>query len=235
MKKITLTKEQVEKCIVDGLSNTKAAKQLGVDYKVYRRWLETYGFHSPVYAVGRDLTKEELEECIRLGYGENRASQSLKVGPATYRRWMKYFELKSPHPNFSPTVWQSGMPLCTQCGNHNCIDSLCGTCRKLARLNGIKEGLVAMAGGACVRCGYNDCIESLDFHHLNPAEKEFGLAAYQKDFIKLTEELKKCILLCSNCHRKEHRKKKNAEMRKLIAEQRKQVLSLIHGTVKAVV
>ena len=68
-----------------------------------------------------------------------------------------------------------------------------------------KINLVYVLGGKCCICGYNKCINALDFHHINPEEKEFELA--QKHNIateKALQEAKKCALLCSNCHREYH-------------------------------
>jgi hypothetical protein len=36
--------------------------------------------------------------------------------------------------------------------------------------------LVEEAGGRCETCGYSRCIAALEFHHRDPAAKEFGLA-----------------------------------------------------------
>jgi predicted HNH restriction endonuclease len=46
----------------------------------------------------------------------------------------------------------------------------------------------------------------LDFHHLNGKEKEFGLSqkGITRSWAKTELELKKCILVCSNCHREIH-------------------------------
>jgi len=57
--------------------------------------------------------------------------------------------------------------------------------------------------------GCQICKESesvcLDLHHLNPNEKDFGIAHYRNASIdKITDEMKKCIVLCANCHRKVH-------------------------------
>ena len=58
----------------------------------------------------------------------------------------------------------------------------------------------------CTRCG--ECHPScLDFHHKNPIEKEIPiyLATSQGwGWEKIKEEIDKCEVLCSNCHRKEH-------------------------------
>jgi hypothetical protein len=40
-----------------------------------------------------------------------------------------------------------------------------------------KRQLVDMMGGACVGCGYKRCASALDFHHLDPDKKKFGLGA----------------------------------------------------------
>lgn len=55
----------------------------------------------------------------------------------------------------------------------------------------------------CTKCGENHpaCIE---FHHLDPSTKEHGISYLRNSKKKLAEELKKCIVLCSNCHKKLH-------------------------------
>lgn len=64
------------------------------------------------------------------------------------------------------------------------------------------------------------CAESdpacLDFHHLDPTEKEFDPSAslaYGKKAVVL--ELNRCACLCANCHRKEHAGRLNAPLVKL--------------------
>ena len=61
----------------------------------------------------------------------------------------------------------------------------------------------------CQICGYNKCYQALEFHHINPKEKEFNIAQMLRQSSILNEniikeELKKCILVCSNCHREIH-------------------------------
>ena len=62
--------------------------------------------------------------------------------------------------------------------------------------------LAEEAGGRCTRCGYDTFIGALQFHHLDRAEKSFGLAqnGSTMGLDALREETKKCILLCANCH-----------------------------------
>lgn len=56
--------------------------------------------------------------------------------------------------------------------------------------------------GCCV-CNEQDPV-CLDLHHKNPTEKEFTVGARNCCWDKLTEEIIKCVLVCSNCHRKIH-------------------------------
>lgn len=55
-------------------------------------------------------------------------------------------------------------------------------------------------------CGYSRCQAALEFHHLDPSEKDFGLSTNKttKSLVKLIDELRKCILVCANCHREIH-------------------------------
>ena len=55
-------------------------------------------------------------------------------------------------------------------------------------------------GGKCQLCGYNKSIRALQFHHIDPNEKDFGISGGTKSFEKMKPELDKCILVCSNCH-----------------------------------
>lgn len=69
----------------------------------------------------------------------------------------------------------------------------------------IKKMLIEYKGGKCEHCGYDKCMRALEFHHLNPNEKDFGLSrCLSKSVSSLKKEVDKCILLCSNCHAEEH-------------------------------
>jgi len=70
-----------------------------------------------------------------------------------------------------------------------------------------KAKMIHAMGDGCQICGYNKCNDALDFHHLDPNEKEFGfgkLRANPQAAYKIANELKKCILLCSIHHREYH-------------------------------
>ena len=67
-----------------------------------------------------------------------------------------------------------------------------------------KARMVEAMGGKCVCCGYNACNEALDFHHIDPNEKDFAMGkimANPKSWKFIVRELRKCVLVCANCHR----------------------------------
>lgn len=59
-------------------------------------------------------------------------------------------------------------------------------------------------GGKCVRCGYDKCITALEFHHIDPSKKDFTISNGNFKLQDAIKESKKCILLCSNCHKEFH-------------------------------
>lgn len=68
-----------------------------------------------------------------------------------------------------------------------------------------KEEAIKAFGGKCQLCGYNKCMGAMDFHHIMGEKKvdpSFAIIQWKWDRVK--EELDKCILLCSNCHREIH-------------------------------
>ena len=50
-------------------------------------------------------------------------------------------------------------------------------------------------------CGYDRCIVNLHFHHVDPAAKSFAISvASGKSIGAYRAEVKKCVLVCANCH-----------------------------------
>ena len=62
----------------------------------------------------------------------------------------------------------------------------------------------------CSKCGYNEHFTALDFHHVDPDSKEFSIAnaCRNKQLPAIKDEIRKCVVLCANCHRIEHFKLK---------------------------
>lgn len=69
-----------------------------------------------------------------------------------------------------------------------------------------KNNLIKVCGNKCCLCGYCKTNSALEFHHLIPEEKSYSIAANGTchDLEKDLAEIKKCILVCANCHREIH-------------------------------
>lgn len=58
---------------------------------------------------------------------------------------------------------------------------------------------------SCQICGYDKCETALELHHRDPTKKEFTISSSRNnESPELINELKKCALVCSNCHREIH-------------------------------
>ena len=85
---------------------------------------------------------------------------------------------------------------CRKCN----VDAVTKRRRKLKLL------AIEYKGGKCERCGYAKSPRSMDFHHRDPTQKDFGIAAsgITRSWEKVKIELDKCLLLCKNCHGEVH-------------------------------
>lgn len=78
----------------------------------------------------------------------------------------------------------------------------------------LKKRALLLFDNKCVCCGYNKCSAALEFHHLDPEHKDFSIASVYsnpKSWDTIVQELKKCALVCSNCHREIHYGTRNIE------------------------
>jgi hypothetical protein len=76
-----------------------------------------------------------------------------------------------------------------------------------ARKKDIREWFAEYKAALCCTECSEDVICCLDFHHLDPDEKELDVAILVhngcgKD--RILEEIAKCKVVCANCHRKIH-------------------------------
>jgi hypothetical protein len=96
---------------------------------------------------------------------------------------------------------------CTLCGKDTTarMQRRCQSCCTKIRRYLAKSAAVKLLGGKCNRCGWEGHLAAYEFHHLDPKQKEFSLGSVSnKKWEIILNELSKCELLCSNCHRIEH-------------------------------
>jgi hypothetical protein len=173
---------------------------------------------SEVYGVEVDLLEKHLASGLSIRKIANIESKSY----TTVRYWI--------HKHGLEPIGQRGpreSPCCIDCGTENEDEfytitrkrvtksyedwtSRCKTCHnkeRVSRMKKIKLAAVEHLGGKCVKCGYDKVVEALDFHHRDPNEKDPNFKYFRSwSLEKVLEEVSKCDLLCSNCHREEHAK-----------------------------
>lgn len=74
------------------------------------------------------------------------------------------------------------------------------------RRHRIKDKALKFMGDKCQNCGYQKCKRALGFHHLDPTKKDFAISSrgHSRSWQRVEAELRKCVLVCSNCHHEIH-------------------------------
>jgi len=85
----------------------------------------------------------------------------------------------------------------------------CGSCNTKIRRYRAKAAAIQLLGGKCQQCGWTGDQAAMQFHHLDPHKKDFIIGAVgNKSWDSIMSEMKKCVLLCANCHMIEHTTKR---------------------------
>lgn len=66
----------------------------------------------------------------------------------------------------------------------------------------LKQRAIEYLGGCCALCDYDNPV-GLDFHHTDPADKDFEISS-KMSWEVIQPELDKCTLLCKNHHAEVH-------------------------------
>ena len=103
----------------------------------------------------------------------------------------------------------------------------CSTESVQKRRDNLKIMAIEYKGGKCEICGYDKCYDALEFHHLDPNKKDFGIShkGYTRSWVSVKNELDKCILVCANCHREIHHKEKEISNWNIQKENEKKLLN----------
>lgn len=69
-----------------------------------------------------------------------------------------------------------------------------------------KSESITYKGGKCQICSYDRCPSALEFHHLDPKQKDpkINASLSKFSFESIKTELDKCVLVCCRCHREIH-------------------------------
>jgi|SRR5665811_95726 len=164
------------------------------------------------------IARQELEPLVEEGLTIESIAQRIGVSDSTVKKWLKRHDLRTRGAQRRVLLDrlrdEGERDIQVVCRKHGLTRHVsvaserrlrCATCRAEAvsrRRRKVKEMLVAEAGGKCALCGYARHSAALQFHHLDPMTKSFGLGVrgITRSIAKLREEASKCVLLCANCH-----------------------------------
>ena len=163
------------------------------------------------------MDKEKLQELVDKKLSAVKIGKELECSKSTVVYWLKKFGISISRPGLSEMKFKH----CKRCSKDKSLNEFyprrnkpggsvyCKVCtnqQTTERQSKFKSLCVEYKGGSCIVCGYNKYFGALDFHHVNPKEKEFRISAYKLNSIseEIKKELDKCILVCSNCHREIH-------------------------------
>jgi hypothetical protein len=165
------------------------------------------------------LSREQLEPLVERRMTLAQIANELGRSVSTVRHWLKKHGLPTDPAYRRRKQWLGEAGLGGQrearmdCRQHGFTEFVldnrgswrCLQCRAAAvakRRRRVKEILVGEAGGRCAICGYDRHIGALHFHHLDPERKSFSIAhrGITRSIDAVREEVKKCVLLCANCH-----------------------------------
>lgn len=164
---------------------------------------------------------EILKQLILNNKSTYEIAEELNKSQTTVRYWLNKHNLKT---NVKSLVINETHKTCGKCkesklhtefygryetNRNNNISSYCKQCSNFAtaeRQRDFKQKCLEYKGGKCIVCNYNKYIGALEFHHLDPKQKDFSLSDMSsRSFTKeIKKELDKCILVCSNCHKEIH-------------------------------
>lgn len=154
-----------------------------------------------------------LQKFINGGLSTYDIASKLNSSQTNVRHWLKKYGLKTKRATGVKVY------LCKLCGEadkskfhnkgHGQISyTKCKECHNkytIQRVRNTKLKAIEYKGGKCEKCGYNKCAGSLQFHHLNPKEKDPNWRHLRnRKFEEMKKEIDKCILVCANCHGEIH-------------------------------
>jgi hypothetical protein len=172
---------ELRKLSEDGLSIYDISKKYNKGYSTIRYWLLKYNIKTNE-ALTRDINKNAEDK------NEKPCACCKQIKPKT-----EYYKNGSKSRGY-----------CKKC--------LCKYHQD--RLRRVKVKMVLYKGGCCERCNLrleDSHYSVFDFHHLNPLTKDINFNGIKSQkWEKIKNEIDKCKLLCSNCHRITHAELSNS-------------------------
>jgi len=215
---VFVTKRFLADCLQRGLSLTQIGRLADRHPSTVGYWIAKHGLE----AVGRNryaprggLTREQLAPLVAEGLSVREIATRLDRGTGTVLHWLRRHDLSTERAVLRALpAGERPATIERRCQTHGLTEFVatgaashyrCRRCRAervAERRRTIKMVLVAEAGGCCTLCGYDRSPAALQFHHTDPAAKEFHIAlgGVSRSLDRARAEARKCVLLCANCH-----------------------------------
>lgn len=215
-----MQKEFLEQCLAEGISLEAIGKRAGKHESTVSYWLKKHGLEAAKaekHAAKGKVNPQRLAELVEEGASIQQMGEEFGAGRSTIRYWLRKLGLeteRSTRLRETRAACEEGVRRAHfRCRKHGHTAFYarpeggfrCGRCSSEAvseRRRSVKKKLVEEAGGRCSLCGFDGHPAALQFHHIDPATKSFHLSegGLSRGIEQSRAEMKKCVLLCANCH-----------------------------------
>jgi Homeodomain-like domain len=218
-----MDRETLEQLLARGTSLAEIRRHCAMHESSVAHWVEKHGLRAAKrakHAPRGALDRERLVDLVDAGMTIAEIALAVDRSAASVRHWLKRYSLRTanrrgrrPRDGSAEARREGARLAVLRCPEHGLTDHVretrgyyrCKRCRQEAvirRRRRVKAAIVAERGGRCVLCGYDRCTAALEFHHLDPSSKAFGLAqqGHARSIERVRAEMRKCVLVCSNCH-----------------------------------
>jgi transposase len=218
-----MERELLEGLVDRGASLAQIGRRVGLHEATVSYWVQKHGLaaaNREKHSARGPLDGEQLSSMVSCGMSVAEIAERTGRSKTTVRYWLAKHEL--PISNARGRRPRDGVVAARDAGLAEAVVACprhgltahsletrgyyrCRRCRQdsvVRRRRRVKEILVQERGGCCELCGYDRCMAALEFHHHDPSRKTFGIAqeGMARSIERLRAEVRKCVLLCSNCH-----------------------------------
>lgn len=146
--------------------------------------------------------EEDLRRLVAGGLTQGQIAIELGCSRSNVRYWLRKLDLKTTSDYMNCVRSEPKCLICGKDTSNQKPKTMCMSCRTKVRRHRAKLAAIEYLGGKCHHCNGVFHPSAMEFHHRDPESKEvtIGMVA-NKRWEVIKEELDKCELLCSNCHR----------------------------------
>jgi transposase-like protein len=212
-------REWLARKLESGASYEAIARELGCSASKVSYWASKHGLsssHRSRHAARGPVDLQMLATLVEAGASVRQIAIETGRSPTTIRHWLDRLGSRTRAgiriaEGAAARAAGESEPMLT-CPIHGRTRHVrrhggyrCNRCRSdhvVARRRRVKLQLISEAGGACALCGYDRYVGALQFHHIDPASKDFSISGkgVTRSLDAARREALKCIVLCANCH-----------------------------------